>query len=161
MTDRFKSQGQAEHSENRDRPALGLGQSRFSEERKFGLVMAGAVIAVAAVRYIVHWLHAGARPAIPVYFLVVAAAFVLLALIWPRALKPLLIVWMRIALTMNWAVNHVVMTLAFFVLIVPMRAIMMVVGKDPLNRKWAPKAASYWEPPDEQPDEFARYKNQF
>ena len=148
MTDRSRAHGQVDSCDTR-------------EQRKFGYVMAGAIIILGLVRYGIRWLLHGPRPPAPVYFLLVATALVLVALAWPRALKPLLIVWMRIALAMNWVVNHVLMSLAFFGLIVPMRVIMAVIRKDPLNRKWDPRVVSYCEPPEEQPDEFARYKNQF
>ncbi len=148
MTDKIKKSEHVDTSDPR-------------EQRKFGFVMAGAILALAAIRFAIHWLRSGMRPDAPIYLLVIAIVFVVLASARPKTLKPLFIVWMRLALAMNWVVNHVVMTLAFLGIVVLMRSLFIVLRKDPLNRKWDPRAGSYWEDAEEQPDEFARYKNQF
>jgi hypothetical protein len=57
--------------------------------------------------------------------------------------------------------TRVLLSLAYFLLIVPGRVIMSIFGKDPLKRAWDPKATTYWEEPEEQPTELERYFNQF
>jgi hypothetical protein len=98
---------------------------------------------------------------VPAYFFALAAAFLVLGLIAPSVLRPVLIVWMKFAEALNWLMTRILLTLAFSILIVPVRAIMWIVGHDPLNRAWDPTAATYWEDAEDQPKEFERYLDQF
>lgn len=126
------------------------------ELRKFGLVMAVAILVLALIRWALHGFHAW-----PWYFTYVAVAFGVLGLAAPRLLQPVFWVWIKFALAINWVMTHLLLTLAFFVLILPTRVILRLVGNDPLNRAWNPEALSYWDEPEEQPEEFDRYLNQF
>jgi len=126
------------------------------EQRKFGIVMAVAITVLGAIRWALHGFHA-----FPKGFLIVAAVFLVLGIVAPRVLKPVLIVWMKFALAMNWVMTRVILTVAFFVLMIPAAMIMKLTGKDPLNRAWDPNATTYWEAPEEQPAELERYYNQF
>ena len=130
--------------------------SSRKEQRKFGLVMAVAITAIGLFRW---WLH-GYGP-LPMRFFYVAAAFLVLGVIAPQLLRPVFIVWMKFSLAMNWVMTRVLLTVAFFLLILPTRLILIVARKDVLNRSWDPEAASYWEEAEDQPKEFDRYLNQF
>jgi len=126
------------------------------ELRKFGLVMAVAILVLALIRWALHGFHAW-----PWYFTYVAIAFAGLGLVAPRALQPVFWLWMKFALAINWVMTHLILTLAFFLLIVPTRIALRLFAGDPLKRAWDPEALSYWEEPEEQPEEFERYLNQF
>ena len=127
-----------------------------SEQRKFGIVMAVAITILGAIRWAVHGFHG-----FPKWFLIVAAVFLVLGLVAPRVLKPVLFVWMKFALAVNWVMTRVILTLAFFLMFVPTAIIMRIAGNDPLKRAWDPNATTYWEEPEEQPRELERYFNQF
>jgi hypothetical protein len=93
--------------------------------------------------------------------LLVAAVFLLLALLVPRALAPLHWLWMRFGAVLHKVMNPVVLGLMFFVTVVPTGLIMRVLGKRPLNLAFDKNAASYWitrEPPGPAPETM---KNQF
>ena len=107
-----------------------LDTSSKKEQRKFGLVMAAAIIIIGLIRW---GLHGGA---LPWRFFYVAAAFLALGIILPRLLQPVLIVWLKFGLAMNWVMTRVLLTLAFFLMIVPVRVILRLTGHDPLNRRW-------------------------
>lgn len=124
------------------------------EQRKFGVVMAAAFVVLACIRW---WL----KGYTPVMLFGVAGAFLVLAIVGPRALKPVFAAWLKFAEALNWVVTRVALIAVFMLLIVPTRLVLRVFGKDPLNRRWLPDASTYWEDAEEQPDEFERYLNQF
>lgn len=125
------------------------------EQRKFGLVMAGAFTVLALIRWALH------RGTIPTGFLVIAAAFLVLGLVAPRVLRPVLFVWLKFALALNWFMTRVLLTTAFLGMIVPARILIRLFSTDPLKRAWDPEAPTYWEEPEDQPEELERYLNQF
>lgn len=127
-----------------------------SEQRKFGIVMAVAITVLGAIRWALHGFHA-----FPKWFLIIAAVFLVLGVVAPRVLKPVLIVWMKFALAINWVMTRLILTIAFVFMMLPAGIIMKLMGKDPLNRAWTPDATTYWEAPEEQPTELERYYNQF
>ncbi len=126
------------------------------EQRKFGITMAVAITVLGVIRW---WLHGFGEP--PVYFFYVAAAFVILGLALPRVLKPVFYVWIKFGLALNWIMTRLVLTLAFWLMIVPTRFLIRLFGTDPLKREFLPDAPSYWEEAEEQPDSIERYLKQF
>jgi len=126
------------------------------ELRDYGLVMGVAITLLGCVRW---WWHDFEH--FPVWFVVVAAVFAAVGLIVPEILRPVYWVWMRFALGMNWVVTRVLLITVFVTMIIPGRLILSLRGKDPLKRAWDPDATSYWEEPEDQPEELDRYFNQF
>ncbi len=134
---------------------MNIDTSDKKQQRNFGIVMAVAITALGLIRWALH------REAAPLCFFYVAAAFLSVGLVAPRALRPVLAAWLKFAIMLNWTVTHVLLTAAFFGMIVPTRVIIRLFGNDPLNRTWDAEASTYWEEPEEQPAEFERYLNQF
>lgn len=132
--------------------ALEIDTSSRSEQRKFGVVMAVAIVVVTCI----HWLLRGHLAVWPLYL---AAAFLVLGLIAPRLLQPVFIVWMKFALAINWVVTRVLLSIVFFFLIAPMGVIMRIASEDPLKRRFEPDSPSYWEDAEEQPTDPNRYTN--
>jgi hypothetical protein len=133
------------------------------EQRNFGIVIAIAVMVLAFVRvgFRAAW---GGGVYFPSYvWFAVSSAFLVPALVYPRVLKPLFFLWMQFAFALNFLITRILLTFVFLTMLAPGRFFLAVRRKDPLNRKWQPEAASYWEDPDpnEHPPEFDRYKDQF
>lgn len=110
-----------------------------SSARSFGLwfALAFTVIGVLPLRS-----RAGVRS----WALIVAAAFLLLALIAPAVLQPLNALWMKIGLGLAKVMNPVVMAVVFFGVFTPMAWILRKSGRDLLRLKLDPGASSYWIP---------------
>lgn len=127
---------------------------QMGSERSFGLVFA-VVFAIIAL-----WpLKSGGdiRP----WAAGAAVAFALAALVVPRALKPLNIVWFKFGMVLHHVMTPLIMGLLFFVTVTPVGMLMRATGKDPMRLKRDPKAASYWivrTPPGPAPESM---KNQF
>ncbi len=123
-------------------------------ERGFGIVFA-VVFAVVAL-----WpLKDGGD--IRLWAAIAAAAFLFLGLAFPKALKPLNLLWFRFGMLLYKFVNPVVMALLFFTTVMPIGLLMRLTGKDPLRLKPDPNAESYWierEPAGPEPETM---KNQF
>ena len=139
---------------------LDIDTSSKTEQRKFGLVMAAAIVILGLLRGTIRFALHGAF-ANPLWFFVVAAPFLALGLLWPRGLKPVFVAWIKFALVLNWVITHLLLTVFFFLIVVPMGLCMRLFSKDPLKRKWLPASETYWEPAEEQPEELERYRHLF
>jgi hypothetical protein len=122
-------------------------------DRNFGLVMAGALALLSILN---GWHHGRVWP----WTAAIAAAFLAGALLWPSALRPLNIVWMKFGLLLHKIVNPIVMGLLFFGTIWPTGLVMRLRGRDLLRLKREPASNSYWiaRPPGPQPETM---KDQF
>ncbi len=135
---------------------IDIDTSSKSEQRKFGIVMGIAISVLGLIRFALHGFEH-----IPTNFFIVAAVFFLLGLIVPKVLQPIFVIWMKFALALNWVMTRVLLTLAFYLMITPVRVLVQIFSEDPLKRQWPPVGESFWEEPEEQPEEFDRYRNQF
>lgn len=109
----------------------------MGSERGFGLVFFCFFLVVAA------WpmLSGGSpRP----WALAVALIFVALALLRPAVLAPLNKLWFRFGLLLGKIAAPVVMSLVFFLTVLPTGIVMRLLGKDLLNRKLDRSAPTYW-----------------
>lgn len=73
-----------------------------------------------------------------------AAVFALLAIIVPRVLRPLNIVWMYFGALLNMIVSPVIMGIIFFGVFTPVSLFFKLTKRDSLRRKFDGKLASYW-----------------
>jgi hypothetical protein len=110
-----------------------------SELRSFGLVIAGgfAVMALAPLVF----RHQHPRQ----WALVVALAAFILAWTAPGILLPVHRSWMAVGECLAWLNTRIILTIVYFILIVPIGAILRIAGKDPMLRKFAPEDATYRE----------------
>jgi predicted membrane metal-binding protein len=127
-----------------------------SSDRSFGFVMA-AFFALLALFPLLH----GPLSSIRWWALVVAAAFLALALLWPAPLRPLNRAWLKLGLLLSKIVSPIVMMVLFYATVTPIGVLMRWAGKDPLRLRRDPAATSYWiprEPPGPAPNSM---KQQF
>jgi hypothetical protein len=104
-------------------------------ERSTGLVLAaaGALLAYA-------WRDSGAV----LYSLAaIAAGLAILAVLAPHLLRPVNFLWFQFSLALHRVVNPLVM-LAIFALIFTPAGALMRLWRDPLRKRRAPDAKSYW-----------------
>ena len=135
---------------------LHIDTSDKREQRKFGVVMAVIIAIIGLIRWGIHGFVD-----LPVYFLVVASVFFVGGVVAPVALKPIFVAWMKLAVVLNWIMTRVLLGMAFYLMMTPVRVVIAVFGEDPLKRKYLPEEQTYWEEAEEQPEEFDRYRNQY
>ena len=118
-------------------------ETKGSSNRSFGLVFATVFAAIAL------WPLTGGEAARG-WALAVAVAFLALALTRPGWLAPLNRLWTAFGRLLHGVVNPLVMGLLFYLTVTPMGVLMRLLGKNPLDLRRDPGAASYWrrrEPP--------------
>lgn len=125
-----------------------------SSDRSFGLVFAFVFVLIAA------WpLWHGAAP--HWWALGVAVGFAVVAALKPDLLAGPNRLWIRLGVQLGRVVSPVALGVLFYLVFVPIGAVMRVAGKDPLRLKRDAGCASYWiprQPPGPPPDSMT---NQF
>lgn len=106
------------------------------ELRKFGLLVGGVFCLLGLV------LWARGRTHLP--FLIPGGLLVVLGAAWPRALKPVYLPWMMLAIVLGFLVSHALLTVFFFLVITPIGLVARAMGKDFLRLKIDRAAPSYW-----------------
>ncbi len=137
----------AEHQSHDDAEEIG-------SDRSFGIVFTVVFAIIGALP-----LLSGGAPRI--WSLAVSGGFLLVALVIPKILHPLNVVWMKFAAVLNSIVSPLVLGMLFFTTITPIGLLMRALGKDLLRLKMDKSAKSYWidrEPPGPPPESMS---NQF
>lgn len=127
-----------------------------SSDRAFGLLVA-ACLALVALAPLLH------EPSQPIrwWALALSTLFLVLALLWSAALRPLNRLWLKLGLLLYRVISPLALGLLFYLTVSPVGLLMRIFGKDPLRLRRDPAAASYWirrEPPGPPPESM---KNQF
>lgn len=107
------------------------------EWRKFGLTMAIAFTLFATLFF---WREKAAAPWLAGFALLFGA----LTLLWPAALAPIQIVWMKFAEALGWIMNRLILSLTYFIIMTPMNLLLRLLRKDILALKFDADSASYW-----------------
>ncbi len=129
-------------------------ETKLGSERSFGLVF-GAVFAIIGLLPLLN--DAPMR----IWALGGAAVFVLLGFLYPRALRPLNLLWFKFGMLLGRIIAPIVMMLLFFVVVTPVALIMRALGKDVLRLKIDRDAPSYWIRRSDDESPMGSMKNQF
>ena len=78
-----------------------------------------------------------------------SGSFLLITFLFQRLLGPLEKYWMKLAAIMSFVMTNVLLTLVFFIAVVPTGLIMHLLGKDPLHMRSTRDTGSYWLPVDD------------
>ena len=106
--------------------------------RKFGLIFAGIIAVLFGL--ILPFLFSGRYPWWP---WVVAGLFVAWALAAPATMTGFYRGWMRFGFFVGGIVNRVLLSLVFFLVVLPIGIVFKLSGKDPMSRRWDEDADSY------------------
>ena len=106
--------------------------------RKFGLTT-GAIVAV-LFGLLLPWLFDFGYPVWP---WILFAAFALVALVYPLALQPVYLGWMRFGLVMNWINTRLILGILFYGIFLPVGLFFKLIGRDTMHRKFDNKLSSY------------------
>jgi len=106
--------------------------------RKFGYVVAGALLFITTFQYIFkHKQH--------VAVLSIALVLLIITLLEPILLTPLRIVWDKIGHVLGIINTYVLLILFYIFILTPLGLLMRLFGKDILKLKMSPTQNSYWE----------------
>ena len=122
-----------------------------SSEKSFGVVFSIVFLIVALYPLI-------NSESLRIWALVVSIIFFLLAFLAPKILVLPNKLWFKFGLLVGSIVAPIVMTLIYFVTVLPTGLIMRLLGKDLLKQKLDKNAKSYW---IERKEPMGSMKNQF
>lgn len=98
--------------------------------------------------------------ALAIVMCVVSSAILVTSLISPRLVRPLFLAWMITAFPIGWVMSHVLLAIVYYAVVTPIAFALRMAGRDTLQRKPRPDAATYWTPRPT-PPESNRYFRQF
>ena len=122
--------------------------------RRFGLVIGSALLLLGALLLWRHHRWAGLLFASLGTFLLILAGVAPLLLKWIHG------PWMILSLALGWIVTRILLTIAFFLIVMPIGLLQRLFGKRPLETAFRTVATSYWQPRATQPLP-ADYEKQF
>lgn len=107
--------------------------------RKFGYVVAGALLFITAFQYFFKHKH-------DIIIFIIAIVLLLFTLVKPIWLTPLRIVWDKIGHILGIINTYVLLSIFYLVILTPLGLVMRLFGTDILKLKLSPAKTTYWEP---------------
>ena len=114
-------------------------------DRAFGIMFAVALTVIAGI---IWWLF----DAFVIGLMIAAAIFLIFALVAPGILLPFNRIWSGFGHRMGRVNNFVLLSLFFYLLILPISMIFRILGRDPLQRQINPNTDTYWRPLERRAD---------
>ena len=96
--------------------------------------------------------------ALPIW--AVALLVGVVGLVRPRAIRLVWIGMFYLAFPIGWVVSHLLLAVVLYLVFTPIGLLLRLLGRDPLERRFDPGAASYWTP-HRRADRIERYFRQF
>ena len=78
------------------------------------------------------------------YLLGIAAAFLAVGILAPPVLRPVEMVWMKLAAVLGFVMTNVILTLVYLLILTPIGLVMRIMGKKFLNLRFDRGQKSYW-----------------
>ncbi len=132
--------------------------------RNFGLI---GLVAFGAFGALAHWqvypfrgLSDGTAETTSYVLWALAVYCGLCAAAAPIAVKPVYLLLTVITFPIGFVISYIVMAIMFYLVITPVGLIFKIIGRDSMNRKFDPSAASYWIK-RRPPETLKRYFRQF
>ena len=118
-----------------------------SENRTFGLIMAGAFGALALVR--AWW-----TGQLSWWMLGLAVVFLAASLLLPAWLQPVRLAWMKLAAVLGFINSRLLLTIVFGLIITPIGLLLRALGRRPFATASDAAMKTYWRA--RRPEEFVR-----
>ena len=122
--------------------------------KKFGVTMAAAFLIITLIIFARH--KYSVMPT-----LIISATFLILAFTSQALLKPIYILWMRMAFVLGWINTRLILFILFYLLFTPIGLVMRLFKADPLDRKIAKEKDSYWREKEKIKFNPINYERQF
>jgi len=122
--------------------------------RKFGITMGIAFLIITLIILIRH-----KHSVIPTS--IISATFLILAFVSPALLKPIYILWMRLAFILGWINTRLILFIIFYLVFTPIGLVMRLFRIDLLDRKIDKNKESYWRKKERSSFSPLNYERQF
>ena len=124
------------------------------EIRKFAVTMS---IALGVFGGLLLW----RKGEIGLIFFAAALAFLTLGLPYPQILNPVYRGWMTLAKILGFIMNHLILTLVYYLLFTSIGLLMRAFKKIPLELKLEPNSSTYWRSRSKAESSADRYDKMF
>ncbi len=114
-----------------------MSKSPLPSNRSFGLLFALVFALIGA-----YGLWRGRS--FQMWWLGLSGGTLVVVLVNPALLAPLNRAWMRLGEILNKIVSPIVLAVMFYGVFVPTGIVMRLVGRDPMTRRFDPRARTYW-----------------
>ena len=108
-------------------------------DRAFGLTFATVFALIVGVGWLIF-------DTVIYWALALSAIFLIMALTAPGVLLPLNRLWTAVSYRLGQLNNYVILGLFLYLFVFPLGLIIRLLGRDPMQRAFNPKATSYWTP---------------
>ena len=105
--------------------------------RSFGLIVGGGFALIAL------WPTVFRGQSLRPWPLAVSAFLLVTGLVFPPVLRPFYRGWMTVGDGLGWINSRILLSIVYYLLIVPMGIIRRLSGDDPMRLKYDPSAATY------------------
>jgi len=126
------------------------------EQRRFaGIMLVGCTVVGAILR---GYAHPGAAVAVWGIGAVIGGV----GLLFPSAVRPVYLLLTVVTWPIGWVMSYVFLGLFYYIVITGTGVVFRLLGRDPLRRRFDPRAETYWQPkvlPG--PEDKSRYFRQF
>ena len=97
----------------------------------------------------------------PLFLFVISGSFFILGAAAPEILKPIYVVWMKLAVVLSWINTRIILLVLFYLVLTPIGLIMRMFGKDALDLKIDKSRDSYWRKKEKKPFSPLEAQRQF
>lgn len=122
--------------------------------KKFGIIMATVFLAIGLFLSLRH-----KHNPLPIYS--VSLIFFMFSFVMPGFLKPVYILWMRLAFILSWINTRLLLSLIFYLIFTPIGLALKIFRVDLLDRKLDRCKESYWRKEEERDFKPSSYERQF
>jgi membrane-associated phospholipid phosphatase len=122
--------------------------------KSFSWIMAIALLLIGTILFVRH------RPGYLLFY-PLAVLFFGLGVFAAPVLKPLYLIWMRLAFVLSWINTRILLLAVFYLVLTPIGLIMKLMGKDPLDQRIESGRTSYWLSKPQKVFIPAEYERQF
>ena len=91
--------------------------------RKFGFTVGTVFLIISIILY-------ATGKTLFIYFGSAAVLLIILAVIYPEALKPVNKSWMILAIIMGWFMSRVILIILYYIILTPLALLLKITGKD-------------------------------
>lgn len=130
-------------------------KDRLKEARQFGITLAFILSVLAGFQYLKHRVN--------VYPVLsgISLAVLCTAIIKPRLLLPVFIVFTRVGHAIGWFNTRLILVVIYACFVTPIALIRKMIGKDPLPKRIDKQAKSYWVSREEKQARKEKLETQF
>lgn len=95
---------------------------------------------------------------LPSILYLIAGVSMLIGVAKPTLIKPLFLALMYITFPIGWVVSHILLLIAYYLVLTPIGLLLRLFGHDPMQRKFDRTKSSYWIPRDQNKNTNSYFK---